>query len=45
MINLDELDLDGLDNSDMLLTGGPSNREVMVYEINELADPYSGAIR
>ena len=36
---------DGIDNSDMILQGEDSEREEMVYHINEMRDPFQGVIR
>ena len=41
----DEIDLDGVDNSAMVVDGADSERDVLVHQIGELAIPYQAAIR
>ena len=41
----DSMELDGMDNSAMLLDGAPSNRDEVVLHLNELINPYQAAIR
>ena len=41
----DDMEVDGVDNSDMLLNGEPSNRDIMVYNIDSNNDPFRGGIR
>jgi hypothetical protein len=42
---VDDWPLDGVDNSDMMLTGADSNRNEMVYHINEVPEPVQATIR